>query len=160
MHETRIPCLGSRLRILNKATRRSQPVSTLLCTVLFQAGMSIQAGSLQLLARTVVPLMLVRIVVPFLILFSMRVFLWCNSLCTCLVQLVEAGCTVIGLSRKGAPEKGGEWTKSVKWVKANAVVRGEEGALCSLVACESGKTTSIACNAKTSPLYFGSREYG
>ncbi|CAN0003804.1 unnamed protein product [Laminaria digitata] len=36
-------------------------------------------------------------------------------------QLVAAGCNVIALSRKGAPEKGGEWTKSVKWIEANAV---------------------------------------
>ncbi|CAM9185828.1 unnamed protein product [Scytosiphon promiscuus] len=36
-------------------------------------------------------------------------------------QLVAAGCNVIALSRKGAPENGGSWTKSVKWVKGNAL---------------------------------------
>ncbi|CAM9615304.1 unnamed protein product [Ascophyllum nodosum] len=36
-------------------------------------------------------------------------------------QLVAAGCNVIALSRNGAPEDGGSWTKSVKWVKGNAL---------------------------------------
>lgn len=38
-------------------------------------------------------------------------------------QLVDAGCNVIALSRKGAPANGGSWTKSVKWVEGNALVR-------------------------------------
>lgn len=38
-------------------------------------------------------------------------------------QLVNAGCNVIALSRKGAPAHEGSWTKSVKWVKGNALVR-------------------------------------
>lgn len=38
-------------------------------------------------------------------------------------QLVDAGCNVIALSRKGAPAKEESWVKSVKWVKGNALVR-------------------------------------
>lgn len=40
----------------------------------------------------------------------------------CAPQLVDAGCNVIALSRKGAPENGGSWVKTVKWVKGNALV--------------------------------------
>eukprot|EP00903_Cladosiphon_okamuranus_P015044 g13918.t1 len=36
-------------------------------------------------------------------------------------QLVDAGCNVIALSRKGPPANGGSWAKSVKWVEGNAL---------------------------------------
>lgn len=37
-------------------------------------------------------------------------------------QLVDAGCNVIALSRKGAPANAPSWAKSVKWVEGNALV--------------------------------------
>lgn len=59
---------------------------------------------------------------------AVDVYTWIDAHCfsfhvPSFLQLVEAGCNVIALSRNGAPVDGGSWVNSVKWVEANALVR-------------------------------------